>query len=379
MLAAGVAHEINNPLSYVLYNLESLADDLPPLISALRQSTSAMAPTPFMLDDVVDRFKDALEGTRRIKDVARGLATFSRVDDNRREPVNLAQVIDVAINMVFNEIKYRARLVKDYGRISSVMASDAKLSQVFLNLLVNAAHAIDEGDIEDNEIRVRTWQEGEEVCAEVRDSGRGVAEEHLSHLFEPFFSTKDIGVSTGLGLSISKNIVEDYEGRIDVTSAVGEGTSFIVRLPIRAAHEPPQVMQQSKAESGAHTHGRVLVIDDEAGIRAAMLRMLDGHTVIEAKSGEEALKILEADQAFDVILCDVMMPGMSGTELHQWLAKTHPQLAGELVFITGGAFTPKAREYLAQVDNTCIEKPFDPKDFKRTVAALIRTSQEHVQ
>jgi PAS domain S-box-containing protein len=388
MLAAGVAHEINNPLAYVLYNLESLTDDLPKLSSALLKCSNIASErignkewaslmgkdqellNPAMIEDLRNRFKDALQGSHRIRDVARGLGVFSRVERDRMVPVQLIHVIEVAINMAFNEIKYRAKLVKEYGQTSTVLANDGRLSQVFLNLLINAAHAIEEGDVERNEIRVRTWQESDEVCAEVRDTGSGIAPEHLSHLFEPFFTTKKLGVGTGLGLSISKTIVEEYGGRIEVESAVGKGTRFVVRLPVKKAVEEDEAAQD-EAVAQTSVRGRILVVDDEAGIRAAMVRMLRGHDVVQAVSGEEARKILEADQAFDLILCDMMMPAMSGVELHEWLSTTHPDLAKQVVFITGGAFTPKAREHLSKVSNIRIEKPFDVTNFKKIVGDRI--------
>jgi len=395
MLAAGVAHEINNPLAYILYNLESLTDDLPKLSSALRKCldivverfgedewAKLMGPdremlNPSMLDDIRSRFKDALQGSHRIRDVARGLGTFSRVERNRVVPVALMHVIEVAINMVFNEIKYRARLVKEYGKTSTIMANDGRLSQVFLNLLINAAHAIQEGDVEGNEIRVRTWQEGDEVFAEVRDTGRGIAKEHIPHLFEPFFTTKEIGVGTGLGLPISKTIVEEYGGRIEVASEVGKGTSFVVRLPVKKAEQLDEAAPATQALDQPDVRGRILVVDDEAGIRSAMVRMLKGHDVVEAASGDEARKIIKADQAFDLILCDMMMPAMSGVELHEWLSMTHPDLAKQVVFITGGAFTPRASQYLAKVSNIRLEKPFDVVNFKKIVGELIRSAKHN--
>jgi PAS domain S-box-containing protein len=389
MLAAGVAHEINNPLCYVLYNLESLTDDLPRLSSALRKCLDILVGrvgdgewarlmgqdhellNPSMLDDIRARFKDALEGTHRIKGIVRGLGVFSRVERDRVVTVALMHVIEVAINMAFNEIKYRARLVKEYGKTSTIMANDARLSQVFVNLLINAAHAIGEGDVEHNEIRVRTWQEGDEVFAEVRDTGKGIPKEHLPHLFEPFFTTKEVGVGTGLGLPISKAIVEEYAGRIEVESKVGKGTSFVVRLPVKKAEQQDEAAQSDQVRGHTDVRGRILVIDDEAGVRSAMVRMLKGHEVVEAASGDEARKILEADQAFDLVLCDMMMPAMSGVELHEWLSTTHPDLAKQVVFITGGGFTPKAREHLTKVSNTRLEKPFDVANFKKIVAELV--------
>ena len=391
-LAAGVAHEINNPLSYVIYNLESLSEELPRLLDAMRRcqaeasdrlgadapnetvGAAAAMMNPTVLDRIQQQFQDAVGGTRRIQDISKSLGTFSRVERDEVVPVDLEHVIEAAIKMCFNELKYRARLVKNYARVPTVMASEGRLSQVFVNLLLNAAHSIDEGAVEGNEIRVRTWAEGDRVCAEVRDTGKGIAPEHMGRLFEPFFTTKEIGVGSGLGLSISKTIVEGYGGTITVSSEVARGTAFLVRLPVRArevASSPPVAVAHTRDP----VRGRILIVDDEDGFRAAMSHMLCDHDVVEASTGERAREILASDQAFDLIVCDMMMPGVSGMDLHAWLSTQNPRLAGQVVFVTGGAFTPRAREYLSQVDNIRLEKPFDVAHFKRIVQDRVRISR----
>jgi len=399
MLAAGVAHEINNPLAYVLYNLECLVDDFPKLLRALHLAMARLRDRigpealdelmgevgdlmrPALVDDLQASFRDALEGTRRIQGVARGLSTFSRVEKDRLVPVNLGHVIDVAGSMLTNEIKYRARLVKEHGKIPAVMASEGRLSQVFLNLILNAVHAIDEGQASSNEIRVKTWSEGDAVFAEVRDTGCGIPAEDLGEVFEPFFTTREIGVGSGLGLSISKNIVETFGGTIDVQSEVGRGTCFTVRLPIRRVETAPVEAAsrgdddgEAEAANAPQLRGRILIIDDEAAIRSIMVRLL-AHDTVQAASGAEAKQILEGDQAFDLILCDVMMSDLSGVDLHEWLAAAHPSLAKRLIFVTGGAFTPRARDYLSQVDNLQIEKPFDAVSFRKIVTSKLNSSE----
>ena len=298
--------------------------------------------------DVEERFKDALSGTNRIKDIAKGLGTFSRVERETVTAVDIRYPIESAVSIASNEIKYRATLVKDFGMTSPVMASDGRLSQVFLNLLVNAAHAIPEGHVEQNEIRVRTWQEGDEVCAEVRDTGAGIPADTLNHIFEPFFTTKAVGVGSGLGLSIVRSIVSGYGGRIDVTSEVGKGTSFVVRLPVAKPEEKRDRTATPKEPRAAGPRGRILVIDDEPGVRSVLRRTLSRHELVEADSGKRGQEILTGDQEFDLILCDMMMPRVSGMEVHRWLQDKHPQLAPKLVFMTGGAFTPNAGKYLEQ-------------------------------
>jgi PAS domain S-box-containing protein len=388
MLAAGVAHEVNNPLSYVLYNLESLSDEIPRLAAyrdALERHLGAEklrdvlgdrsdAFTGPMFTNLSERFGDALGGVGRIKAIVRDLGTFSRVDSDDRQPVNFSHAIEQAVSIAYNEIRYRARLVKDFGKLPTVLAGDGRIAQVFLNLLINAARAIDEGDIENNQIRVHTWVEGDFICAEVSDTGRGIPAEHLERIFEPFFTTRPGGAGSGLGLAICRNIISSYKGTIEVESVVGKGTRFLIRLPVlgeEAEARPIEAAGKMEPEVPA-VRGRILVVDDEPGIRSVVTKILGReHEVLSAASGKEGQATIENDQAFDVILCDLMMPGMSGMALHDWLSGFNPTLARQVVFITGGAFTPKASDYLDKVGNLRIEKPFEAADLRKTVNELI--------
>ena len=394
MLAAGVAHEINNPLSYVLFNLESLTEILPDRFDAMRRlrarlddlvdpailedvvGDSGEKLNAAALDDILARFKDALAGTNRIREIARSLGTFSRVEQEHLVQVDLEHVIDAALNMANNEVKYRARLVKDVARTPTVLASEGRLSQVFLNLIINATHAITEGDVENNEIRVRTWVEGDEVCAEVRDTGSGIAPENMHRLFEPFFTTKKIGVGSGLGLAISKSIVEGFHGTIEVSSEVGKGTSFIIRLPAGEEWAAAALDTPPASTAAPRIGGRILIIDDDPAVRFAMSDVLSDYETVEASSGAEAMKILETDQAFDLILCDMMMPDITGVDMHKWLAERQPKLAEQLIFVTGGAFTPQARDYLSRLDNLIVEKPIGVAELKKIVRDHIFTAKD---
>ncbi|MBU1240253.1 PAS domain S-box protein, partial [Myxococcota bacterium] len=388
MLAAGVAHEINNPLSYVLFNMESLAEDLPPMLDSMEtvlghlglrggDSPEQRAPgvdNPYLqrefFADVGVRFSDALEGVTRICDITRGLGTFARVENEEPVAVDVNRILDSAIGLAGNEIKYRATLVKEYGRVPSVNACEGRLSQVFLNLIINACHAIDEGAVDVNEIRVRTWLEDSEVCVEVSDSGEGIPPDNLGRLFEPFFTTKRRGMGSGLGLAITKNIITGYGGSISVQSQQGVGTSFIVRLPAgerEVAQKKPAGVYCSTSERKA----RILIVDDEKSVRSLIVRILKTHDTVEACSGEEAREILLADPDFDVILCDLMMPVISGMELHQWVRSHNPPLSQRFVFISGGAFTPKSREYLTTVSNVQLSKPFKPSELQEIIASML--------
>lgn len=389
MLAAGVAHEINNPLSYILYNLESLTEDFSRHAEQLKGAhgslvtllgSATLGPLlgsrleafwPSTLDDFVARLNEALGGARRIKDIARGLSSFSRVEKERVSAIELRGAIESAISIAYNEIKYRAQLVKDYGTHARVFASDGRLSQVFLNLLVNAAHSIPDGDVEHHRISVRTWEQGNEVFAEVRDTGCGIPEEHLARIFDPFFTTKPAGVGTGLGLHIVRSILVGYGGSIDVISEINQGTRFLVRLPKASLGDGSDSLVPSSLPDLGGPRGRILVIDDDLGIRRTLARMLKGHEVVLAESGERALQILREDTQFDVILCDMMMPQITGSDVHLWLNQHNPLLVKRLVFMTGGAFTASAQLYLDGVDNPKLEKPIDARSLQKRVREWI--------
>jgi PAS domain S-box-containing protein len=393
LLAAGVAHEINNPLSYVIYSLESLSEELPRRVRQLSELRDAVrlrlgddgerealgaqqeALDPAKWSDVTDRFRDALGGARRIKEIARGLGTFSRVDSDTLAPVHLRYPIESALSIASNELKYRATVDKDLAPVAPVMGNESKLSQVFLNLIINAAHAIHEGDVERNRISVRTWQEDSLVCAEVRDTGGGIPPEDRERIFEPFFTTKPVGLGSGLGLSIVRNIITGLGGTIAVASEVGTGTSFVIRLP--AAQPRPRAPDVPTPSKAPATRGRILLVDDEAAVRGALRRVCAAHDVVEAESGEQARALLLAgDRRFDVVLCDMMMPNLSGMDLHRWLVAEDPDLARRVVFVTGGAFTPDAASYLEQVDNPRIEKPFSARQVLDLVAMLVGKRSE---
>jgi PAS domain S-box-containing protein len=344
-LAAGVAHEINNPLAYVLANLAFLATALPPLIKSQDH-------------EVIEALREALEGAGRVRNIVRDLKTFSRADEILDGPVDLHRVLDAAANMAWNEIRHRARLVKDYAtQLGPVVGNESRLGQVFLNLIINAAQAIPEGAADRNEIRVITRLAGDRVLVEVRDTGPGISPEDRGRLFDPFFTTKPVGVGTGLGLFICQNIIRSLGGEITVESEPGHGAVFRVSLPLSL--EAEAILPASPQPAASTPGARVLVIDDEKLIGVALRRGLVGHDVTSETSAVAALARLRKGERFDMILCDVMMPEMTGARFHDLLHAEVPELAGQLVFMTGGAFTQTARDFLERVPNQRMEKPLD--------------------
>jgi len=240
-------------------------------------------------------------------------------------------------------------------------------------LLINAGHATSES--QHPIITVRTWSEAGSVCAAIEDTGAGIEPRNLTRVFEPFFSTKR-GAASGLGLSICRNLMDELGGDIRVESELNRGTRFVIRLPVWTdGNSPRSALPPVSSDAPAAIHGRILIIDDEAPVRAVMRRLLATHDVVTVSSGNEAVAILEHDRSFDLILCDLMMPGMTGVDVHHWLVIHDPVLAARLVFVTGGAFGPVAAEYVRQAGNPKLQKPFDNDAFKDVVMATIRVSR----
>jgi len=364
-LAAGVAHEINNPLACVMGNLDLAARDL-------AKRTGDMGLT-VEFSDVREELHDARAAVERIRDIVRDLKIFSRSSEDKLGPVDVPRVLESTLRMAWNEIRHRARLVRNYDQAPPVQASESRLGQVFLNLIVNAAQAIEEGRAEDNEIRISlSTATAGRVVVEIADTGPGMPPEVLERLFTPFFTTKPAGVGTGLGLSICHRIVTGFGGTIDVESAPGRGTTFRVSLP-RATSELSEEVPQVALGQPARRRGRILVIDDEPMIARLVQRTLSAeHDVVATVRAAEALERLAAGERFDVILCDLMMPQMTGMELHAELCRVDQAQASRMIFLTGGAFTPAARAFLDEVPNQRVEKPFDSKHLRALVNDRIK-------
>jgi PAS domain S-box-containing protein len=233
-LSAGVAHEVNNPLSYVSANLNFVAEGMAELLSLLEKPGGT--PDPAWLKrtfkDFVGALAEAQEGTARIRRVVGDLKNFARGDDPSQGDADVARALESAISVATPELRYRARLFKQLGEVPLVRGSESRLGQVFLNLLINAAQAIPEGAPEKNQVEVRLREEDGKVVVEIQDTGGGIPPEILGRIFEPFFSTKPRGVGTGLGLSICHDIITRMGGDISVESTVGQGACFRVRLPV---------------------------------------------------------------------------------------------------------------------------------------------------
>lgn len=360
MLAAGLGHEINNPLAALLSNLEVA------LRNAKRMGANPLAAAEFL--ELLAALSEAHDAALRVGSIVQDLKLFSRESESG-ETVDINQVLEASLRVTGNEIRHRARLIKDLRPVPHVEANESRLGQVFLNLLTNAAQAINEGHAQTNVIRVvtRCSPEGE-VVVEIHDTGCGIDPADMERLFAPFFTTKPVGVGTGLGLSICHHIVTSYRGRIAVESQPGRGSTFRVTLPA-TARKPMSAPPASDHTAKRGQRGRVLVVDDDRMVTQAIQRSLrDVHDVEAVTDARVALEMLTSGEPYDVVLCDLMMPEMSGMDLYNELSRLAPQQTERIIFLTGGAFTKAAGEFLDRVENRCLEKPFDIAELRSLIS-----------
>ena len=344
-LAAGVAHEINNPLTYVLGNVE------------LAQRRLREHPVAGAL--LKESFAQMLDGLERIRDVVADLRSFARPEEDAAGRLELSRVCDAAIRLVSSVVRHRAEITTDYGsEVPQVIANESRLGQVIINLMVNASHAMPERATTASRITIRTRRlPGGEAGIDVEDNGTGIDPDVLPRLFDPFFTTKQAGLGTGLGLSVCQSIVTSLGGRISVETALGRGTTFTIALP--AAPPALAIVPSVPPPRASITGLRILVIDDEPMVLRTLARMLGHHgcAVTEAEGGIVGLA-LATSGTFDTVLCDLMMPDLDGAALHDELARIRPDLASRMVFISGGAVTPRTRAFVERPEITLLPKPF---------------------
>jgi PAS domain S-box-containing protein len=347
-LAAGVAHEINNPLTYVLGNLQIMAQLMDDLVAG-----SAVPPVPAA--ELRRCLDETMTGTERVRGIVGDLRRLAKPSGPERVAVDLRPALESALRLAGNELRHRARVARRWGDAPPVLGSELRLVQVFVNLLLNAAQAIDEGRAGANEVGVSLARDGRGwALVEITDTGRGMTEEIQARIFEPFFTTRP-GCGIGLGLSISRSIVTDLGGMIAVSSTPGKGSSVRVLLPPSSPLPRPA---DTVADRGTGRRLRVLIVDDEAAVGHTLARLVaDQHQVESVITIAEAIARVGSGQRYDVVLCDLMMPEGTGMDLHGRLMIIDPTLAQHMLFMTGGVFTPAAEQFLAQPDIEVIEKP----------------------
>jgi signal transduction histidine kinase len=387
-LAAGAAHEISNPLSFTVANLETMDEQL----GRLRQMVEELprergqAPDPRVVEDMkatVEDMRDLLAdgrvGAERVSRVVRNLQSIARRQEEQHRLVDIRRVVESALNLTWNQIRHRARLIKEFpDDLPLIQGSEFRLGQLVLNLLVNAAQAIQEGNAQGNEIRVVVRSEPRGMILEIKDTGEGIAPEAKPRLFEPFFTTKPAGVGTGLGLSICQSVVLEHRGAIEVESEPGKGSLFRVVLPLQAEDRAPAAsVEKPPTPAPVPRRGQVIIIDDEPQLAWAMKRLLDPeHDVVAVTHGREALDRMMAGQRFDVIVCDLTMPFMTGEQLYREIDRRFgTDVASRILFVTGGALSDEGNAFLQEVRNPRLFKPFDPSELRGQIRKVMATHE----
>jgi signal transduction histidine kinase/FixJ family two-component response regulator len=357
-VAASIGHEINNPLSYVIGNLDEVArgDQLSP--------------------EARELIGEAIEGSQRVRRIVGELKSIARASTEQREPVDLHATLESTIRMASNELRHRGRLIRDYGELPLIEGDASRLGQVFLNLIVNATHALTGPRDGGHFIAIRTFTRGEQAVIEIEDSGEGIAPDHLSRLFDPFFTTKAVGVGTGLGLSICHGIVSEHGGAIEVSSTLGAGSRFRVVLPGLRGAAPARDAAAARAPEPAGQRRSILIVDDDARVLRSLRRSLARRHEVEACEGATAaLAVLAAGRRFDAILCDLHMPGVTGAEFYHRLREQLPGTEDTIIFMTGGAFTAEATQFTRDCPNHTVEKPIDLAEIDKLIGEVAAGDQ----
>lgn len=358
-LAASVAHEINNPLTYMLGHLDLLWDQLGRLRHTPQEAGGAS------LHDRVATMRESLDlvraGTQRIASITQELRTFSR-PSSETSGVQVKAAVTSVLKLVGKELESRAHVELDLADTPPVRADIARLVQVVLNLVINAMQALRADTARANRIWISTASRGDHVVVEVADNGPGVPAEERERVFEPFLTTKDVGEGSGLGLFVCRNIVNGWGGTVSVDERPGGGARFRVVLPAAPTGEVQAPAEPEAAKSAASPGRRLLIIDDEPAVASVLGSQLAraGYDVTLESDAERALaRLLSAPDGIDLVYCDLMMKGMSGMDLAEALAARAPHTLHRVVFMTGGAFTPRARDFRSAYAGQCVDKPFD--------------------
>lgn len=366
-LSASIGHEINNPLSYVIGNLNYVCDEL-----ADEQSVRQDA----LIEGAV---RDALGGAERIRRIVSELRAFNLSSEHEaRRAVDVSEALDAAAQLARGEIRHRARLERSYGQIPKVLADASKLTQVFVNVLVNAAQAIGDARSTTGEGKItlvtRALGDGR-VAVEISDSGVGIDEGVKRRLFEPFFTTKAGDRGTGLGLFVSLGIVTGFGGTIEVDSRIGEGTTVRILLPAWHGTEAEPEVARSRSIRALRKR-RLLIVDDDVLVARTLARQLSGHHVEVVLGGQAALdRIASAGHSFDLVLCDLMMPDLTGMDVFETVQQKNPSLADRFVFVSGGGVTERSRRFLDEHAERVLPKPIDSRQLAELLERLSSDDQ----
>jgi PAS domain S-box-containing protein len=354
-MASGIAHEINNPLTGVIGFAELLMarKDIP--------------------DDVRKDLEIIDDGARRTSEIVRRLLTFARQDKAERNYVNINEIIETTLRLRAYEMETGNIKVKTYldPDLPKTMAAGGQLQQVFLNLIINAESEMKRAHGKGNML-IRTERKDNTIRISFTDDGHGIPKENLERIFDPFFTTKKVDEGTGLGLSVCYGIVTDHNGRIYAKNEKGKGATFIVELPIVTKESPLGATEPYVEKPKKVAKSRILVIDDELGVREFLSRLLtdEGHEVETVDNARDALEKIEKER-YNLILLDIKMPDISGIEVYQRAREIAQSLARRVVFITGDVMAPDTKNFLFKSKASYITKPFDPKLLKNEIERIL--------
>jgi PAS domain S-box-containing protein len=362
-LAAGVAHEVNNPLAAVVSNAQFVTFQLERLCEDLAGVVDVRA--------LLDPLADIESASTRIGRIVSDLRAFSHLDRHADVAgIDVFRCLHWALRTTAHEFRQRARVTTHLTPLPPVLANETKLGQVFINLLVNAAHAIAPGHADTNHVRISTGvSDSGDIVITISDTGCGIADDARARIFEPFFTTKAPGRGTGLGLSISHGIMRSLGGRLEVESVVNEGTTMRVVLPAATPTAAPTTSPPAPAAQVARA--RVLAIDDEPLVLRLVGRVLRAHEVVCVDNANQAVALLERGEHFDVVLCDLNMPTMTGVDFYEVVLARFPEVARQIAFLSGGSLTPRIDDFLKAVPNLRLQKPFDIAALEALVGALL--------
>jgi signal transduction histidine kinase/CheY-like chemotaxis protein len=381
-LVAGVAHEINNPLTVLQFGLEACSSLLGPLTSVVQEirlwasrgwgaspeqirTLHELSQTGAPAQEGKQLLDEMLSAAVSIANIVRDLRIFARSDADREEAqlVDANDVVDQALRLVGRQLTTVARLERDYSRdLPQILVPHGRLTQVLINVLINAAQAIEEVRRPVHRVRIVTRTDGECVAVSISDTGPGIAPETLDHIFDPFFTTKRAGYGTGLGLSISRSIMHDLGGDLIVESVHGSGATFILLLPIpdyasvRSAylhgHRIPALREMHLARR------TVLLVDDDEHVLSAYARALGRSCdVLMAGDGREAIDLLRSGSNADLLVTELELPEVDGRELYEWVLRERPALAKRTVFVSAQATLQRYDSFVSELENRILVKP----------------------
>ncbi|MBI5517483.1 MAG: response regulator [Deltaproteobacteria bacterium] len=373
ILAAGVSHEVNNPCAALQGNLTALREQLEEILQ--RPRFHRLDAFEQCVSEWLESLGDCLAAAKRISAIARQLTAYSRRDEGAvAQLVDLNEEARMVLRLVGKEVRFQARFeVKLQGALPPVLAPPNALAQVLTNLIINALQALEHRPVGERAVHLRTSSDAQTVLLEVEDNGEGIAPEVLGRIFDPFFTTKAAGKGTGLGLALTRQLVQRIGGEVFVESRVGQGTRFSVVLP---AGEEAQAIPR-KRSSMPPTSSRLCVLiveDDELVLRSLERSLVKQFECITMNDARKALERLRADNHIDVVLSDVVMPGMNGVEFYLRLLQDHPRLAPRMAFFSGGIASEALKARIAATGRPCLAKPIDPSDLIKMIRELSTTT-----